>query len=128
MKPAGGLLVRVVKSLAAPGALALMGFATSCIVRSEGEPLAKTVEESCPRQKGEAGRGKGHVEPLVLQPDAGSQARAVNFGNDRDYETPAFAVKSDRAVDEKLVARLSLTADTFARTGNAEADSVTSAK
>ena len=87
---------------------------------------SRTAAEICPDRNAGTPAGDAEVKPrIVLQPDVGSQTRALNLGNDRQPEFPSFAVKSDEALPSGLENRLALTADTFNRTGNETAESVT---
>jgi len=111
-------LAGLVVALAVFGLVDLLGGGTSATDAAE--------EKKCESESAEVETGDGEIKPrIVLQPDTGSQERVVNFGNDRDPEPLSFRIKSDPALPPDLEQSLDLTADTFTRTGNANAESVT---
>jgi hypothetical protein len=69
---------------------------------------------------------KRPYKPAVkLQAEPGSQARIVNFGDDRDEEFQRFTLIAEPALPKNAEKRLSLVADVMTRTGSDTAETVT---
>ncbi len=102
---------------------AAMGFAVGLLVDDDEPGVSPTA---CQGGNAQGPPAVKRVRPkVVLQPDATSQTRTINFGEDRDPEAVTFGVDSDRRLEPDVVQRLSLTPETFIRTGNEAAESVT---
>lgn len=68
--------------------------------------------------------GKAVEPPVDLQPLPDSQARVINFGEDRHPEFASFTIVSDRPLPTDLEQRLSLVADPVTRTTSDTAETV----
>jgi len=91
--------------------------------RSGGPDCKKDVGPTEDEPEAYEHRSDPLKQKVVLQPEASTQTRVTNFGADRDPEFPAYAVKSDRPIDDKLLDKLRLSSETIARTGKESAES-----
>lgn len=77
-----------------------------------------TPPELCPvANAAGAAAGDAIEPPITLQAEPQSSTRVVNFGADRDRETPVFHISAPSALPKGIEKRLELVADPIVRTG-----------
>src|SRR4051812_8647972 len=87
--------------------------------------VAATAPDKRARRHGKRAKRQAKPAQVTLTPEPNSQARVINFGDDRDEEFQRYTLVADRALPAGAGKRVSRVADVMTRTGSETAGTVT---